>query len=657
MRLKILALAALTAFSLQAAEDIFAPGRFFIGCNFWGSKAGVHMWRAQDWDEREIEKDLAAVAASGVEVMRVFPTWSEFQPLVRDIGCSGLRLGYLVEGKETPVHDPHWLDEEAVKRFTFFCDAAHRHKIKLMVAVLTGWMSGRLFFPRAVEGLDLLTDNEALMVESRFIRAFVRRFKDHPAVAAWDLGNECNNLGRAKRAEDLWVWLNMASSAIRIEDPSRPVISGMHGMSSDFTRPWNLRHQGELLDILTPHTYPSPYRPEANRGALNTFRNALHQPAQSLFYEGVTGRRAFPQEVGNFGPTMSPDWMAALGLRQQAFASWMHGHAGYLWWVAFDQDHLDYPPFETNSMERELGMIKPDGNRTPKPQALAIREFRKFKDSLPFKTLPKRKIDAVCLVSEMEEFWQTSFGAFLLVKQAGFDVEFCGAESRRLPEAKLYIVPSGTGWQTYSNRSWKRVIERVKEGAVMFVSRGGQAGYSDWLETTGLESVMYNCNHEIKFDFEGSRLTASDTFMAEQKTVGENCRVLAKDQTCNTVLSVNRLGKGKVIVVNFDLERQVALGLKGAVDGKIDNPMWKLYAFAAREAGIVRRVMRDDTGLVVTEHPRGDGAVMVMALNTYGEDRLFDVRIAGDVVNVWNGKYQNGKLKIRKNDGCILEIK
>ena len=48
---------------------------------------------------------------------------------------------------------------------------------------------------------------------------------------------------------------------------------------------------------------------------------------------------------------------------------------------------------------------------------------------------------------------------------------------------------------------------------------------------------------------------------------------------------------------------------------------------------------------------------MVMALNTCGEDRLFDVRIAGEVVNVWNGKYQNGKLKIRKNDGCIFEIK
>ena len=643
------------AMAAVAGEDIFRPGEFFIGCNFWGSKAGVHMWRQQDWDAGEIEKDIAAVAASGVEVMRVFPTWSEFQPIVRNIGCSGKRLEYLVEGKETPVYDPYWLDGKAVERFRFFCDAAHRHKIKLMVAVLTGWMSGRLFFPRAVEGMDLLTDNEALMVESRFMRAFVRRFRDHPAIAAWDLGNECNNLGNAKRAEDLWVWLNMASSAIRIEDPSRPVIAGMHGMSSDFTQSWNLRHQGELLDILTPHTYPSPYRPEANRGALNTFRNAMQQPAQSLFYEGVSGRRAFPQEVGNFGPTMSPDWMAALGIRQQAFATWMHGLAGYLWWVAFDQDHLAYPPFENNSMERELGMIRPDAVRTPKPQAQAIREFRRFKESLPFKSIPPRRIDAVCLVSEMEEFWQTSFGAFMLVKQAGFDVAFCGAESQKLPDARLYIVPSGTDWATYSNRAWTRVVDRVKAGATMIVSRGGQAGYSDWLEVTGLESVMYNGDHKIEFDFAGSRLRASDTFVAEQKPVG--CDVLARDQTGNTVVSIKRLGRGKVIAVNFDLEHQVALGLEGSVDGKIDNPMWKLYGFAAKEAGIVRRITRDDTGLVVTEHPRSGTTMLAMALNTYGEDRAFDVRIDGDVVSVWNGEFKDGSLFIRGNDGCILEVK
>ena len=656
MKMKLAVAACVAAVGLVcAAEDIFRPGEFFIGCNYWGSKAGIHMWRAQDWDEGEIEKDLAAIERSGVEVMRVFPTWSEFQPIVRNLSCAGSRAEYLVEGKETPIYDPYWLDEDAVKRFTFFCDAAKRHNIKLMVAVLTGWMSGRLFFPRALEGKDLLTDNEALMVESRFVRAFVRRFKDNPAVAAWDLGNECNNLGKAERAEDLWVWLNTVSSAIRIEDPSRPVIAGMHGMSSNYRDAWNLQHQGELMDILTPHTYPSPYRPEANRGPLNTFRCAVHQPAQSLFYEGVAGRRAFPQEVGNFGPTMSPDWMAALGIRQQAFASWMHGHAGYLWWCAFDQDHLAYPPFENNAMERHLGMIRPDAARTLKPEAEAIRDFHAFKSALPFKALPPRTVDAVCLASEREQFWQRCFGAFLLVKQAGFDVTFCGAEARPLPEAKLYIVPSGSDWETYSHRAWSRVLDRVKSGATMLVSRGGQAGYSDWLETTGLETVLYNGSHSIDFTFAGEKLHASDTFVAEQRPVA--CEVLAKDQTGNTVVSLKKLGKGLVIVVNFDLEQQVGVGLAGAVDGEITNPMWRIYAFAAEKAGIVRRVRRADTGLVVTEHPRPDGSLLVCALNTHAEEKSFALDLSGTVGQVWNGTFADGRLTLKGNDGCIFELK
>ena len=77
-----LAFAASTATCTVAnAKDFFCPGEFFFGVNYWGSQAGVRMWRAENWSEREIEKDIAALAASGVEVMRVFPTWSEFQPV------------------------------------------------------------------------------------------------------------------------------------------------------------------------------------------------------------------------------------------------------------------------------------------------------------------------------------------------------------------------------------------------------------------------------------------------------------------------------------------------------------------------------------------------------------------------------------------------
>ena len=656
MKAKLLAIASIGVLALSAAEDIFRPGEFFVGCNYWGSKAGVHMWRAQDWSEKEIEKDLAALSAVGVEVMRVFPTWSEFQPIVRNMVGNGTPHECLEEATDRPVYDPLWLDPGAMARFRFFCDTAQRNNIKLMVSLVTGWMSGRLFFPRAFEGKDLLTDPDALMWQGRFARGFVRAMRHHPAIVAWDLGNECNNLGKATSPQQAWNWLNTVSSAIRMEDPSRPVVSGMHGQSSSMYDVWNLQIQGELLDVLTPHPYPAPWRVDANRGPFNGFRNALHQVGQCLFYQGVGGKPAFPQEVGNFGPTVSPDRICAAGYRQEMFASWMHGLNGFLWWCAFEEMHLDYPPFENNAMERELGMLRADAARTPKPQAIALKEFKAFKDSLPFKALPKRTINAICVLSEKEDFWQTSFGALMLAKQAGFDLDMVGAETRELPDAKLYFMPSGTGWETYTHCAWKRLLAKAEAGATVVVSRGGAAGYSDWERVTGLEQQMWREPRAIDFEFDGHKLHGRDTYTVIQTPV--NCEVLARDTAGNVVVSRKKYGNGTIIAVNFDLEKQVMTLLPNVVEGDFSNELWRIYAYAAKEAGIKRLVARDDTRLVVTEHLREDGSTLVCLLNTRAEDIDAPIRLAsGRVVNAWNGTCSDGKVRIRANDGCILEIR
>ena len=651
---RAMALAAgFVALGAVAATDIFRPGEFFVGCNYWGSKAGVHMWRAQDWDPRSVEADLAALKATGAEVLRVFPTWSEFQPILHNYRWAGTPGHYITEGGEKWVKGAG-LDPEAMRRFRFFCDAADRNGLRLMVSLVTGWMSGRLFFPRALEGKNLLVDPEALMWQGRFVKAFVAEMKDHPAIAAWDLGNECNCMGKVEKPEEAWNWLNTVSTAARLADPTRPIVSGMHGQESKITAPWNLQIQGELLDVLTPHPYPAPWRVDANRGPFDGFRNALHQVGQCLFYAGVAGKPAFPQEVGSFGPTVVPDWMAAKGYRQEMFASWMHGLAGFLWWCAFEETHLEYPPFETNLMERELGMMKADASRTPKPEAQALREFKAFKDSLPFKALPPRRTDAVCLLSETMDFWQTSFGALMLAKQAGFDLELVAAETRELPDAKLYFVPSGENWETYTHRAWKRVLAKAAAGATVVVSRGGAAGYSGWLETTGLEQMMYRQYRNIDFTLDGAKLHATDGFTAIQTP--KACDVVARDKSGNVVMSVRKYGKGKVIAVNFRLEYLAMTTLPNVVEGDFSNELWRIYAFAAKEAGVRRVVTRDDTRLVVTEHPTADGKTLVCALNTRDKPVACAISVNGRVGRIWNGRYADGKLSIRENDGCIFEV-
>ena len=671
MKLAILAALATftTAFAAPAAAEVTFPveGKMLLGVNFWGSKSGIRMWRSDEWDEASIEKDIAALAATGVEMMRVFPTWSEFQPIRQEKKFQGAPALILRDGTDEEIYDPLWLDPGAVARFEKFCEIAERHNVRLMVSIVTGWMSGTLFAPRIVENRNLITDPEAVMWEGRFARAFVRRMKNKKAIVAWCLGNESNCMGAADSRAQAWMWLNTISSAIRMEDPSRPVVSGMHSQTSDGFGPqrgdynkWTLQMQGELLDLLTPHPYPAAFRVEANRGPFNCFRNALHPVSQCLFYSAVSGKPSFPQEIGSLGPRMSPDWMSAKGMRQQMFTCWAHGFGAYLWWCAFMQTHLDYAPYTACHMEPELGLLNADEGRTPKPMAKELKAFRDFRDSLPFDVLPKYKTDAVCLVSEREEFYHQTFGAFMLSKAAGFDIEFVGADSRELPDSKFYILPSGKGWGTYSRKTWDELVGRVKNGATLLVSRGFETGYIDWPEITGLEQTTYHKWRKESFEFEGRKMSFSDSYTAEQKPI--DCEVQAKDSSGNVVVSLKRLGKGKVIVVNFALEKCIIEQESEVVDNGFSNELWRIYAYAAREAGVKRCVTKDDPRLVVTEHPRKDGGegarrpTIVVAVNTHDTPVECPVKVHGTVGRVWNGTYKDGTLSIRENDGCIFEV-
>ncbi|MDZ7615310.1 MAG: hypothetical protein U5K51_17635 [Flavobacteriaceae bacterium] len=81
-----------------------------------------------------------------------------------------------------------------------------------------------------------------------------------------------------------------------------------------------------------------------------------------------------------------------------------------------------YPPYNYASVEAELGLIKED--RTPKPVMNELKAFSNFIDKLPFKTLPARKTEAVCILTEGQDTWSVAYSTFVLAKQAGFDFKF-----------------------------------------------------------------------------------------------------------------------------------------------------------------------------------------------------------------------------------------
>ncbi|MBS5533193.1 beta-mannanase, partial [bacterium] len=200
----------------------------------------------------------------GMKTVRVFPSWRDFQPI--ELFCSGGNLPKEVRmfGKTLPDTEigRAGIDEVMIRRFRRMTEIAEENGLELIVALITGAMSGLMLAPPALARLNFFTDPFALKWEVRFVRTMVRELKDCSSIVMWELGNECSNLSYGSR-DDGWIWTALIASAIRSEDPIRPVSSGLHGLlpanDTEFTEPqdlWTIQGQGENCDYLTAHPYP-----------------------------------------------------------------------------------------------------------------------------------------------------------------------------------------------------------------------------------------------------------------------------------------------------------------------------------------------------------------------------------------------------------------
>ena len=89
------------------------------------------------------------------------------------------------------------VSELMMQRFETLADLAEKHGLKLIVAIMTGHMTFRQFVPPALDGRDIFRDPIALKWEARFLSYFVSRMKRHPAIFAWESGNESNYMSHA----------------------------------------------------------------------------------------------------------------------------------------------------------------------------------------------------------------------------------------------------------------------------------------------------------------------------------------------------------------------------------------------------------------------------------------------------------------------------
>ncbi|WP_231590648.1 glycoside hydrolase 5 family protein [Hymenobacter terrenus] len=639
------------------AQLLTQPGTFAVGCNYWASHAGTHMWR--DWRPEVIEKDLQQLSENGIKVMRVFPLWPDFQPIHKVYaGEGGVKYIGWANGQPLPPTGvgANGMSEEQLQHFEAFAKLAQKYNIKLVVGLITGWMSGQLYVPSALEGRNILTDPEALVWQQKFITTFVHRLKNQPAILAWDFGNECNVMGKVDNHHQAYVWSAMLAGAIKSADPTRPIVSGMHSLSAEDNAPWRIEDQAATTDVLTTHPY-SLWTKYASQDGVNTMRTILHAAAETRLYGDIGGKPALTEETGVMGPMTGGEKEKAAFARTALFSNWAHDCMGTLWWCAYDQLSFAYPPYNYASVEGELGLIKED--RTVKPVLGEFKAFSGFLDQLPFKALPPRKTEAVCILTEGQDTWAVAYTSFVLAKQAGFDFKF-QKSGQELAEAPLYLLPSLKGIDPFRKDYWLKLLEKVQAGATLYMSLD-DAYLPTFNEPLGV-NVTTNAKRRGQLAFAAKLAGKNVKFStnAERKLSidPKQATVLAKEADGNPVFVKTAYGKGHIYLLTFPLEQNLTTQT-GAFDA--GQPAYaSLYRELARPLLAERVLTQPNPFVGVTEHAVSDTEKVVVLIN-YSPT---NVSTTAQVKNGWavagslyGPKPSSLSLPLKANDALVLTLR
>jgi endo-1,4-beta-mannosidase len=347
---------------------------FLLGINYWPRSSAMAMWSR--FDPSEIDDDFSRIAGLGLEVVRFFLRWDEFQPA------------------------PDAISQEALDRLVIFLDRAQAHGLRTMPTLFCGHMSGVNWLPawtldpafpstrfRTITengesplGIGDFYTGDLLEAQRHFARTVGERARDHPSLLAWDLGNEFSNLREPHSASDAAHW-SAALTHDLFETSNIGVTGGLHGEDVTFDRKLRPSSIAEPWKFATMHGY-SVYSSFA--------RNRL-DPEVVPFLSDLTAACARKpvlfSEVGN--PT-GPPGVTRIGefdcLSEEEMAVYARkvldrlqhrGSLGALWWCWADYaaELAASPPFDRAPHELTFGIVRNDGS--PKPVARALEAFAK----------------------------------------------------------------------------------------------------------------------------------------------------------------------------------------------------------------------------------------------------------------------------------------
>ncbi len=338
-------------------------------------------WSA--FDRTEVAGDFERIAASGLDSIRLFLTWADFQPTPEDV------------------------DRRMLGRLTTVADLAAGAGVALVPTLFTGHMSGVNWIPAwALGGTDrddrfrvvsngrvnetglrnwysdpLITRAQALLASKA-----AGALAGHDAVWMWDLGNENSNCVIPPTRSSAREWLRQIACAIRTADPDARLTVGLHMEDLENDRVLGPREASEVCDVLSMHGYPIYARwadgptDEHLLPFLADVTRWLAGGRDVLFAEFGLPTHRWDDRAGETirRRAASPlvEEQAAAAHTERALAALQRaGCVGAMLWCYSDYDSAiwDKPPLDLAVHERSFGLWRADGS--PKPSVAVVEAF------------------------------------------------------------------------------------------------------------------------------------------------------------------------------------------------------------------------------------------------------------------------------------------
>ena len=204
------------------------PQPFLLGANYWPRKRPMDLWKTFDIDE--VHDDFATLSELGIDVIRLFLLWEDFQPDPSTIRCAS--LAHLLQA----------------------CDAAAAEGLKVDLTFFVGHLGGCNWAPSwlvdhgvaSAQSTPLIVggrivrngmirspydDAEARRAAVRLVRGVAKAIVGHSAVRSYDLGHEPERFVAPNNSARAADWLRELAQAIHNVDAERPITCGLHADS------------------------------------------------------------------------------------------------------------------------------------------------------------------------------------------------------------------------------------------------------------------------------------------------------------------------------------------------------------------------------------------------------------------------------------------